>query len=212
MHDAAKTTLSNLLESENKKPNLRERLGVALGSIPLEHPLVANSTDEIIPFEETPILTPPRVGEYWQGQGGYYAGIMRDGDRQWHLISASHRTAFYSGASWGAMGLVCNDASSARDGMRNTYAILKADPSNRIASHFCALLIEGHKDFYWPSQCELNLLHANLPEHFEKTWHWSSTQYSARSAWYQNFEGGYQNVSSKYDKLAARAVRRILID
>lgn len=211
MHDATKTTLSDLLESENK-PTLRDRLGVAVGSIPLEHPLVANSTDEIIPFEETPTLTPPRVGDYWQGQGGYYAGIMRDGDCQWHLISASHRTAFYSGASWGAMGLVCNDASSARDGMRNTYAILKAEPSNRIASHFCALLIEGHKDFYWPSRCENNLIFINLPDRRVHRCHWSSTQSSAYTAWYQHFGEGHQTIQEKHHDFCARAVRRILID
>lgn len=227
MHDATKTTLSDPLESENK-PTLRERLGVAMGSIPLEHPLVANSTDEIIPFEETPTLTPPRVGEYWPGQGGYYAGIIRDGDRQWHLLLASElievtsmdspQAEFIRNASqpviaaWGDYGTELAGEFSQRDGMHNTYLILASDSENQIASHCTALLIDGHKDFYWPSQRELSLLHANLPEHFEKTWHWSSSQFSARHAWAQDFEFGTQYFGSKDDKLAAQAVRRILID
>lgn len=227
MHDATKTTLSDLLESENK-PTLRDRLGVAVGSIPLEHPLVANSTDEIIPFEETPTLTPPRVGDYWPGQGGYYAGIMRDGDRQWHLLLASElievtsmdspQDEFIRNASqpviaeWGVYVSELAGEFSQRDGMHNTYLILASDSENEIASHCTALLIDGHKDFYWPSQHELNLLHTNLSEHFAPVRYWSSTQTCRRTARYLNPENDYQHIASKRCNFAACAVRRIPID
>ena len=46
--------------------------------------------------------------------------------------------------------------------------------------------------------------HAVRPE-----WYWSSTQFSARFAFCQTFDDGYQGTSDKYVKLRARAVRMI---
>lgn len=169
----------------------------------------------------------PAIGDYWNGQGGYYAGIVRDGDKQWHLILAdelvdtttvngqkstySNRTGTIKSA-WGAYLNEIPGEFSRCDGQHNTALILAAEPDNKIASHFTALLIDGHKDCYWPSQFEQNLLLINLPEHLEKTWHWSSTQYSAGNAWGQGFEDGYQGIYDKDGKLAARAVRRLAIE
>jgi hypothetical protein len=56
-----------------------------------------------------------------------------------------------------------------------------------------------------------NLLYINLQDKCEQSWHWSSTQYSAFNAWVQDFSDGGQNIGYKDRKLAARAVRRILI-
>ncbi len=152
----------------------------------------------------------PAIGQYWQGQGGYYAGIMRDGDRQWHVIAAD-KTLGQIESKWGTYGETIPGEFSRRDGQHNTALILAAEPDNKIASRFTALLIDGHKDFYWPSQFEQNLCCINLPELFTPEWHWSSTQHSAHFAWFQYFADGYQYLYGKNCSLAARAVRRLPI-
>lgn len=154
--------------------------------------------------------TPPAIGQYWLGQGGYYAGIVRDGDHQWHVIAAD-KTLGHIESEWGTYGETITGEFSRRDGQHNTALILAAEPDNKIASHFTALLIDGHKDFYWPSQFEQNLCCINLPEHFTPEWHWSSTQRSAHYAWFQGFGDGYQYFDGKDSSLAARAVRRLPI-
>lgn len=155
------------------------------------------------------MITPPKISEYWPGQGGTYAGIIRDGNRQWHLILADQQHTIE--AEWGTYPNHIPGEFSRRDGRHNTALILAAEPDNTIAGHVTALLIDGHKDFYWPAECENNLLFTNLPEHLAGNWHWSSTQFSARYAWIQDFEDGYQDIYDKGYSLAARAVRRILI-
>ena len=49
-------------------------------------------------------------------------------------------------------------------------------------------------------------------EAFEETWYWSSTQYSADTAWIQGFYPGYQGLLVKKDAGRARAVRLIQLD
>jgi len=50
------------------------------------------------------------------------------------------------------------------------------------------------------------------PEAFDPVWYWSSTQYSAASAWDQFFHGGIQSIYGKSFKARARAVRLIQLD
>ena len=50
------------------------------------------------------------------------------------------------------------------------------------------------------------------PEAFQPRFYWSSSQYSANSAWYQVFANGDQLTGHKDDALRARAVRRFLIN
>ncbi|HET9678962.1 MAG TPA: DUF1566 domain-containing protein, partial [Gammaproteobacteria bacterium] len=70
------------------------------------------------------------------------------------------------------------------------------------------LTVDGHSDLYLPARRENALLYTNLPELFEKCWHWSSTQYSADDAWGQGFGNGGQNGIHKYYECRVRAVRR----
>jgi hypothetical protein len=100
---------------------------------------------------------------------------------------------------------------SRNDGLHNTQLILAAEPENNLAAGIASLSIEGHADFYWPALSEQNLLFANLRDLFTNQYHWSSTQYSARRAWGQHFEDGYQYFNLKLNSLAARAVRRELV-
>lgn len=201
MQDAPKTTLKDLSAAGNasqtgvnalldatahRKTTLRQRLADAMRT------------------------AAPAIGQYWEGQGGIYAGIMRDGDRQWHLILAPKEHGLID-TTWGEYPNEIPGEFSRRDGKHNTALILAAEPENEIAKFARDINIEGHSDYYWPAQCENNLLFANLPEQLNREWHWSSTQFSAHSAWGQHFGGGLQDVSNKTCSLAARAVRRILI-
>jgi len=168
----------------------------------------------------------PAIGQYWKGQGGIYAGIIRDGDCQWHLILVTETTApgFYQPSdhysiahcafkgTWGNYPNTIEGEFSRVDGMYNTHLILASEPDNYLANAVTSLSIDGHTDCYWPSQFENNLLRINLPEHLAPEWHWSSTQFSVDTAWGQDFEVGYTLILHKGNKRAVRAVRRIPIE
>lgn len=62
-----------------------------------------------------------------------------------------------------------------------------------------------------PAQTTVELFREGGAEAFDEAWYWTSTQYSALSAWCQGFDDGYQGNNGKDDKLRARAVRRFLI-
>lgn len=152
-------------------------------------------------------LHPPAIREYWQGQGGFYAGIVCDikTNQRWHLILAEG----YAETTWGGYGQTCDGADSFTDGAQNTQQLL-ADSNEHPAAQWAASLeIDGHKDFYLPAQKELNLIYINLQDKCAKKYHWSSTQFSSNRAWLQHFEHGYQSIGRKDHQLAVRAVRRL---
>lgn len=151
----------------------------------------------------------PILGKYWQGHGGVYAGLVRNGDQQFHLIMAAGEQAVAK-LPWGNLGEEIAGEFSFIDGHHNTQLILATEPENTAAKFVTALDIDGHNDFYWPAQKEMNLLRINLQELCGNGWHWSSTQYSAHGAWGQYFVDGYQDISNKGIELAVRAVRREL--
>ncbi len=65
-----------------------------------------------------------------------------------------------------------------------------------------------------PTRREQSLLFANLKEHFESAWYWSSEQHPSDGgfAFYQHFGHGNQDYGSTYGELRARAVRRLTIE
>jgi len=106
------------------------------------------------------------------------------------------------------------------------YAGLLLDDQGAPSHHL--ILLPGdqdeapwHKATEWaasiggelPTRREQALLYANLPSEFKQDWYWSGTQHAAYSgsAWSQRFLHGGQLWDGKYDKLRARAVRRIPI-
>lgn len=189
--ETTKTTLSDLLAADSNQVN----------------PLFANSTDEVIDFSEhAESTTPPLPGTYWEGQGGIFVGTILDGETHYHLVMA---TKAFKGP-WGEYGAEVEGEFSYSNGQHNTQLILAAQPQNELLLEITTHSADGHTDFYLPANFENNLICANAQKHIEKVWHWSSTQYSANDAWGQYFEGGYQYILSKYDELAARAVRRVL--
>jgi len=212
MQDATKTTLTDLLLADSSQVNS----------------LLANSVDEVIEINETSTsrLTPPRIGQYWPGQGGMYAGIIRDGENQWHLILGSEtiepvcandhdrysiKHCAFKG-TWGAYPNKIAGEFSRNDGQHNTALILAAEPDNYLANAITSLSIDGHNDYYWPAQCENNLLFINLRKQLAPRRHWSSTNNSADGAWTQSFEDGYQGLDCKDIRFAARAVRKLPIE
>lgn len=157
-------------------------------------------------------LNPPAIGQYWQGQGGFYAGLMRGQDDQpdYHLVVSAADIGEAKAITWGGKGESDPDAESEWDGQANTSALLNSAHSHPAAEYAAGLTIEEHRDFYLPSRRELRLCWVNVPEQFTKEWYWSSTQYSPNFAWGQGFGVGYQDNVLKDDGLRARAVRRVL--
>lgn len=129
----------------------------------------------------TSSTTPPKIGEYWPGQGGIYAGVARgrDSDCDYHLILAT--------------------------------AALKEDVEWQVAlDRAKGISADGHSDFSVPSRFESALLYANLQDQLDQScWHWTSTQYSEGSAWIQHFNDGYQDYYSKSFERRSRFVRRL---
>lgn len=152
----------------------------------------------------------PALGSYWPGQGGYNAGLVRgeDGAPDYYLI-VPQLTEQLS-AAWGGYGEEVEGASSASDGLANTRALLadsNEHPAAKLASEFT---VDGHNDFYLPARRELQLAEANVPELFEKAYHWSSSQRSAGNACSVVFEGGWLGDLHEGLEFLVRPVRRFI--
>ena len=156
-------------------------------------------------------IAPPAIGQAWPGQGGIYAGVFRgaEGQSDYHLILAEQALGELP---WGGSGIEVAGCANARDGRANTQALVQAPASHPAAEACAALCVDGHSDFYLPARFELALLYAHLQDRFEKTWHWSSTQYSARYAWIQDFDNGNQDDYDKGYEARVRAVRRFNLE
>lgn len=154
----------------------------------------------------------PAIGQPWPEQGGIYAGLMRGaaGKPDYHLVVPAGPKGFIAKVAWGGYEKDEAAAGSEYDGYANTRALVNSKHSHPAAEWAAELEIEGHTDFYLPSRRELALCYANVPELFEKAWHWSSTQYSPYSAWIQLFDGGFQSLDHKSNEFRARAVRRVV--
>ncbi|WP_213761760.1 hypothetical protein [Caballeronia sp. dw_19] len=160
----------------------------------------------------TLIKNMPRVGTYWEGEGGHNGGIFtpRDGSEPRILIvDIAH---MLQRKRWGKVESVV-DATSLFDGAANTLAILRSDPDNEIAKHFTALDTDGHKDFFLPSVFELTHLFVTMGDKILEAldgWGaWSSTQLPdfPSYACVQFFDYGYQYWSHKFNEFGAVAVR-----
>jgi hypothetical protein len=154
----------------------------------------------------------PRVGELWPGQG-IYAGIVRGeaGRPDHHLFLSADAATYNPAVAWGSKGTDEPGATSVRDGLTNTQALAASGRDHPASAWAVGLKVDGHQDWYLPSRAELRLLWVNTPEHLTAGWYWSSTQYSPYNAWYQYFDGGYQNYNDKAYEGRARAVRRLVI-
>lgn len=155
----------------------------------------------------------PAIGEYWPGQGGVNAGLMRgeNGAPDYWLIVPIDESVKGKKLAWGGYEIDEPETASRRDGLVNTQHLVGSSGHNHPAAEWCVgLTIEGHSDFYLPAISELALCIANVPELFEKEWHWSSSQRSANNAFYMVFDDGGQLYSAKNYELRVRPVRRFI--
>ncbi|SMG00364.1 DUF1566 domain-containing protein [Burkholderia singularis] len=149
----------------------------------------------------------PRLGDYWEGQGGIYVGVMptESGGFAHRIVSIDEA----ENLEYGGYDHTTADANSKLDGAANTRALV-ADSKSHPAAEWCAeYMKDGHSDFYLPAQRELSLAWATVAQIFGPYWYWSSTQYSANYAWPQDFDVGYQGTADKGTKGRVRAFRRL---
>jgi hypothetical protein len=127
---------------------------------------------------QTTLKVPP-IGQPWPGQGGTYAGVGRGRDGQ----PDCH--------------LIVPDAKPPKD------------LSWAAGIAWCkALVVDGHNDFVMFDRFDGRVLSGNVGDLFELEWHWTSTQYSEDTAFFQDFDDGYQDHGDEKAELRVRAVRR----
>lgn len=111
--------------------------------------------------------------------------------RTWATYANSNQTTAVSGADGTAIGT----------GAQNTIDIV-AQAGNVAATSAAAYASDytngGFSDWFLPSKDELNELYTQIAVlSSPQSDYWSSTEYSATYAWYQNFSGGGQYVEQK---------------
>ena len=155
----------------------------------------------------------PAIGEYWPGQGGVNAGLMRgeNGTPDYWLIVPTDEAVKGKKLAYGGYKVDEPEAASRFDGLANTLHLVEGSGQNHPAAQWCdGLTIEGHGDLYLPAINELAICMANVPELFDKEWHLSSTQRSADFAFYMYFDDGFQDTIVKDFELRVRPVRRFI--
>ncbi len=155
-----------------------------------------------------PTKTFPKIGEFWPEQGGYLGAIMRGKDTPDYCLIVSEKEHEFT-AEFGSRGkeIETNDW----DGFANTQLMIKAPTGSYPAAEKCCF-DNGFNDWFIGSRREMRALYANVSELFDPNpWYWTSTQYSALSAYYQDFEVGSQGGRDKSSELRVRPVRRLFI-
>jgi hypothetical protein len=149
----------------------------------IEQLLTQSRPLEILHAEAVPAHLAPAIGQDWHGQGGVYAGIAR----------------------------------GAKDGEDFHVIVprmpkLKANHEDAI-KHAREVEVDGHRDFELLNKAVAPICFGNVPELFEKDWHWmADTQDAAAGcAWIQDFTGGSQLWGRKDFRYLVRAFRRLPI-
>jgi hypothetical protein len=141
---------------------------------------------------------------YVAGDPGYVAGethgIIAAPSNQSTGIQWYNGSYITTGATGTALGT----------GMANTNAIVTAQGAGTYAAKLCAdLVLNGYSDWYLPSRDELTKLYINRSfiGEFAPIYYWSSSEYSAFSAWGTFFDVGITDYTSKSYTYYVRAVR-----
>lgn len=153
----------------------------------------------------------PRIGERWEGQGGFNGGLARGTvDVPDHFLIVSPSEGYFDDVQFGGYGTDETDAVDEWDGLKNTQALLKQG-SHPAAEKCAGFTCEGHSDYFLGAKRQMALLYGTVPEQFEKEWHWTSTRVSANIAWSQNFSRGSQDWIIKDGEFRCRALRRLFL-
>ena len=149
----------------------------------------------------------PEIGDYWPGQGGFYAGDMRgdDGTVYGLIVSDCDVAKDVGKARWAPDG---ERDLSQWDGLDNTRRLVNECPAAKLAASHTG---DEHKDFYLPARRELQLAAANVPHLFgDESWYWSSTHYGQSTAWAVDFEFGGTDDNYRDAEFRVRPVRRFI--
>jgi len=154
----------------------------------------------------------PRLGQFSTEMHGIFIGVCpgQDGQSDYALLAYDDERTLFKDVQWGEFGKSIEHARSDWDGAGNTLAMAAA--GSQLAKNIEALEVDGIAGFYLPARHELRMIKLVAPQLITDDWHWSSTQFSALTAWCQSFDDGTQDLSGKHYELRARAVRRFLIN
>lgn len=149
---------------------------------------------------------PPAVGQYWQGQGGIYAGEHEYPEGRCHVVFAA---ADLSGIAYGAPNET-SGVSSLMDGQANTHRLIRLPDSHPAAEAAQNFQADGHADFYLPSLEELERAHGLIFDSFKLTRYLSSTECSAFEAFGLDFALGWRAMVHKKSEITVRPMRRFI--
>jgi hypothetical protein len=176
-----------------------------------------------------PVTQIPEIGAPFGG--GFFAGLYYEhGIRHALIVAPKAEGQASAKLSWGGRGTQ-TEARSLIDGLTNTRALCdRKAGDDHLAAKFCRdLRIGGFDDWHLPALEQMSVLRANLtpeddhvpvqtaaeafreggPEAFDiDDWYWTSTEWSAGSAWFQSFGNGYQDSYVKVWSCRVRAVRK----
>jgi hypothetical protein len=153
-------------------------------------------------------LTPPALGEYWPGQGGYFCGTMpaRDGAPARHLVFSKEEA---ERLTWGPYEEEPGTTSH-HNGAANTAALVASKQSHPAAEWASKVTADGHADFHLPAHAELMMAWICAAQLFKSEgWYWSSTQTDRDGAFVQDFALGLSFWYREDDDYRVRAVRTI---
>ena len=149
----------------------------------------------------------PQIGDYWPGQGGFYAGDVRgdDGTVYGLIVSDCDVAKDVGTAAWGPES---EHELSEWDGLDNTQKLGTGHPAAKRAAAHTA---DKHNDFYLPARRELQLACATVPHLFGgDSWYWSSTPRFEDYAWAVDFEYGRTSNFNRDNEFRVRPVRRFV--
>jgi len=100
----------------------------------------------------------PAIGSPFEG--GFYAGDFRIGEQQFALIVSPKAEGDHDAIAWNDSYKKVEGALTYNDGLVNTDAMAAA--GSKLAKWARGLRIEGHDDWYIPSQDELEIIYRSL--------------------------------------------------
>lgn len=139
-------------------------------------------------------------------QGGIVFWVNATGDAG--LIAAPNDQS--AGCNWGCQGTSITGTFSNSDGQANSALMIAQCNQVGMSASLCnALNLGGYTDWYLPSIDELNMMWQQkvVIGGFTASSYWTSNQFSANDAYWQNFNSGIQGHNLKNQSAGVRAVR-----
>jgi hypothetical protein len=141
----------------------------------------------------------------------YGGGIIFYIDATWQHGLIASTSDQGTGTAWGCEGTnIGGTSTSIGTGQTNTTAIVNGCSQAGIAARICDdLLLNGYSDWFLPSSSELNQIYLkkNIIGGFADDVYWSSSEYSANNAYYQNLISGGTGIGIRSGINGVRAIR-----